>query len=116
MWDAALCTLDVNAFMSFYFISQQYERNFKLTVNVVNDIKHASIIAIHATHLSEHEVGNHLKVKCSRPHSTAVRITLHLFILIRVSRSKHHSKVQYIHAKKDYLDLVSLTMNHRFAT
>ena len=66
--------------MSFYFISQRYERNFKLPVEVVTDFKHASNIAIHSTYLSEHDLGNHFKVKCSRPHSTAVIITLHLFI------------------------------------
>ena len=36
----------MNAIMSCYFISQQYERDYVLFVNVENDVKHASMLSM----------------------------------------------------------------------
>ena len=72
---AALYTLDVNAIMSYYFLYEEYERDYVIFKNVKNDKKHASINAYHATHLS-HKFDNHLEVRCSTPHFNAVIIAL----------------------------------------
>ena len=58
----------MNALMSYYFLSQRYERDYVLFKNVENDIRHVSPDAIHATHLSR-ELDNQLEVKCSTPTS-----------------------------------------------
>ena len=49
---AALYTIDINAIMSDYFLSQGYQRNYVLFIKVENDLKHAKPDAVHATHLS----------------------------------------------------------------
>ena len=48
----------MNAIMSYYFLSQRYERDYLLIIKMENDLKHASPDAIHATHLS-HKFDNH---------------------------------------------------------
>ena len=90
----------MNAIMSYYFLSQRYEREYSLFKKVENDLKHDSLNAIHATPLS-HKFDNHLEVKYKTPHFTAVIIALRL--KIRVSRNTHHSRMQYVHAKSDNL-------------
>ena len=42
-----------------------------------NDFKHASFRANHVTHLS-HKLDNHVEIRCSLSHFTAVVIVLHL--------------------------------------
>ena len=59
---AALYILDMNAIMSYYFLSQRYEHDYVLFIRVENDLKHASPDAIHATHLS-YKIDNHLEVR-----------------------------------------------------
>ena len=54
----------MNAIMSFYFLFQIYEQLYIISKNMKNDIKPASLKAIHATHVS-HEASNKLEVKCS---------------------------------------------------
>ena len=61
--------------MSYYFLFQQYDRHYVSFINVENDIKHASINAIHATHLI-HKTDNHLEVRCNTPHLNAVLIAI----------------------------------------
>ena len=68
----------MSAFLSFYILSQQYECQYVLFMNVKLAIKHASSNAIPATHIS-HKFNNHLEVRFSPPHFTAVIIALHLF-------------------------------------
>ena len=51
----------MNAIMSYYFLSQRYERDYVLFIKVKNDLKQASPDASHATHLS-HKFDNHLEV------------------------------------------------------
>ena len=67
----------MKAIMSNYFLSQPYESDYVLFIKVEKDLKHASPDAIHATHFS-HKLDNHLEVKCSAPHCTAVKTALHL--------------------------------------
>ena len=67
----------MNAIMSYYFLSQRYERDFVIFINVENDMIHASPNAINATHLS-HELDNHLDVTYSTAHFTAAKIALDL--------------------------------------
>ena len=66
----------MNAIMSYYFLSQRYERNYVQFKNVEIDIRHASLDAIHATHLS-HELDNQLEVRCSTLHFNAVIFALY---------------------------------------
>ena len=47
---AVLSTIDMKATMSYYFLSQRYERDYVLFIIVENDIIHASTDAIYATH------------------------------------------------------------------
>ena len=75
---AAFYTLELNAITSYHFVSQPYERDYVIFRSVETDIKHAPIDAIHATHLS-YKRGNHLDMRGSTPHFTAVIIALHLF-------------------------------------
>ena len=76
---ASLYTLDMNAIKSDYFLYQLYEREYLTFITMEKDIKHASYNDVHATHLS-HNIDNHLEVRCSTPHFTALIITLqHLF-------------------------------------
>ena len=86
----------MNAIMSYYFLSQQYERDHVIFINVENDMMHASI---NATHLS-HESINHLEVKGSTPHFTAVIIALHLFYVLKRAAAhitlKHSSFTQIV--------------------
>ena len=63
----------MNATMSYYLLSQPYERDYVLFIKMEIDLKHASPDAIHATELS-HKIDNHF----STLHFTAVTITLHL--------------------------------------
>ena len=55
----------MNAIMSFYSLSQRYERDYVFFINVEDDLKHASPNAIHATHLSQ-KIDNHLQVRYNR--------------------------------------------------
>ena len=75
---AALYTLKMNANMSYYFLSQRYERFYVLFLKVENDLKHASPDDIHPTHFN-HKIDNHLELRYSTPHFTAVVITLNLY-------------------------------------
>ena len=68
----------MNAIMSYNFLSQRYERDNVKLIKVEADMIHASILAKHTTHFSL-ELDNHLEVRCSTPHITAVIIALHLF-------------------------------------
>ena len=43
----------MNAILASYFLSKRYERDYVIFINVENDIKHAPINAIHATHLNQ---------------------------------------------------------------
>ena len=88
----------MNAIMSCNFFSRRYELDFVRSRNKENDTKHFSINAIHATHLS-HKFDNHVEVRCSTSHFTAVKFALHFFLQIRVSCSTHHSKTHYIQLK-----------------
>ena len=67
----------MNAIMSYYFLSQRYERNYVPFMKVENDLKHASTDANDATHLI-HKFDNHLEMRHSTPHFTAVIIAPHL--------------------------------------
>ena len=74
---AVLYKLNMNAIMSYYFLSQRYQRDYVLSIKEENDLKHVSPDAIHATHLSN-KLDNHLETRYSTPHFTAVVITVHL--------------------------------------
>ena len=65
----------MNAIMSYYFLSHQRERDYVLFITVKNEFKHASTDAFRATHIS-HKIDNHLEVRYSTPHFTAVEIAL----------------------------------------
>ena len=67
----------MNAIMSYYFLSQRYERDYVLLIKTENDLQHAPPDAFHATHLS-HKLDKHLEVRYSTPHFTAVIIAVHL--------------------------------------
>ena len=42
----------MTAIMSYYFLSQRYERDYVIFINVENDFKHTSFDVVHATHFS----------------------------------------------------------------
>ena len=63
--------------MSYYFLSQQYKRDYVLFIKLENDSKHASPDVLHPTHLSR-KIDNHPEVRHSTPHFTAAIIELHL--------------------------------------
>ena len=67
----------MNAIVSYYFFSQRYELDYVLFIKVESDLEHASPNAIHAKHRS-HKIENHLEVRSSKPHFTALITTLHL--------------------------------------
>ena len=59
--------------MSYYFLPQRYKRDYALFKKMENDLKHTSLDAINATHLS-HYIDNHPEVRYSTPHFTAAKI------------------------------------------
>ena len=61
----------MKATMSYYFLSQRYEREYVKFKNVENGIKRAPIKTIHAKRLSN-DLDKHLGLTCSTPHFTAV--------------------------------------------
>ena len=52
----------MNAIMSYYFLSERYERDYVFFLNWENDIKHALINANYATHFSQ-KINNQLRVR-----------------------------------------------------
>ena len=66
----------MNAIMSYYFLSQLFERDYVIFIKVEKDFKQPSSHDIHATHLS-HKLDNHLEVRSRTPHFTAV-VAVHL--------------------------------------
>ena len=56
--------------MSYYFLFQQYKRDYVLFVKVEIGLKHTSPDAIDATHLS-HKINNHPEVRYCTLHFTA---------------------------------------------
>ena len=86
----------MHAIMSQYFLSERHKRTYVLFINEEYDFKHISINIIHVNHLN-HEVDNHLEMKCSTLHSTAAIIAQHFsYELVKPQ------KTQYKHAKYDH--------------
>ena len=87
--------------MSYYFLSERYERDYVLFLKVEKDLEYASPDAIHAMHPS-HKFDNRPEVRYSTPHITAAIIELHLNYKL-VSCSTHHSKAHNIHVESNTL-------------
>ena len=54
----------MNAIMCYYFVSQRYERDYELFIEIKNDLKHATDDAVHATAMQHsHRTDNLLEVR-----------------------------------------------------